>query len=597
MFITTYMSRYRAGALPRLSAIISVVLFAATFFVPLMTEAATLRLTPSTGVYTVGATFNVSVLVDSAGKPINAAEGTLSFNPREVSVVSVNRASSIFNLWVAEPAFSNTAGTITFSGGSPSGYTGSAGNVMTITLRAVTAGSPRVSFTQGAVLANDGRGTNVLANMAGGSFTVGAPSATPEAEVIQYVPPANTPGAPSITSTTHPDQVAWYKSKTATLTWTLPTGITAVRTLLDQSPATVPTRVYEEPIRTITLSDLPEGVSYFHLQFQNADGWGRVANYRLAVDSVAPHGLTIALPEDADLSNPEQQLLISATDETSKVIRYMVKINNDEPLEFLDPDATGVITLPKLLPGYHAVIIEAFDQAGNGVVGSFSFTLTAFDRPVFTEYPQELNEGVIPVIRGETRPDADVEVVVLRTGREPDSYRVTSNEEGVFTFIPDAAFASGVYLISARATDQFGAQSEVSETIRIAVQQPGFLRIGSLLVSVLSVILSLFGLLALSIIGALFLLRYLRSFRARIKTETAEALVILKREFAAISELLRVKEQALLISRKSGALTKAEAQMLETLREALADAERRVTKEVSDVDRVISGTNINQKLK
>ena len=70
--------------------------------------AATLSLSPNTGVYPVNSTFSVSVSVAPDGKSINAAEGTLSFNPRELSVVSVNRSSSIFNLWVTEPTFSNS---------------------------------------------------------------------------------------------------------------------------------------------------------------------------------------------------------------------------------------------------------------------------------------------------------------------------------------------------------------------------------------------------------------------------------------------------------------------------------------------------------
>ena len=153
-------------------------------------SAATLSLSPGTGVYTSGSTFTVNVRVNTQGEEINAAEGTLKFNPNELSVVNVSRASSIFNLWVAEPAFSNSTGNITFSGGSPSGYSGGGGTVMSVTFRAAGAGSARVSFTNGSVLANDGRGTNVLTNMGGGTFTIQAQSSSPAPEVItEYVAP------------------------------------------------------------------------------------------------------------------------------------------------------------------------------------------------------------------------------------------------------------------------------------------------------------------------------------------------------------------------------------------------------------------------
>jgi hypothetical protein len=554
-------------------------------------EAATLRLTPGTGVYTTGSNFTVTVMVDSAGKPINAAEGTISFNPKEVSVVSVSRASSIFSLWVTEPTFSNSAGTISFSGGSPAGYTGGAGTVMSVTLRASTAGAPRLNFTQGSVLANDGKGTNVLTNMSSGSYTIGAATAAPTPEVIEYVAPANTPPAPVVRSSTHDNERAWHTAKEAVLSWELPAGVTAVRTLLDDRSGTIPTKVYEEPLRTLTLSDLPEGVSYFHIQFKNEEGWGKVTHYRLAVDSEKPRAFTIALPPDADLSNAQQTLLLMATDTASKVKRFQVKIDNEPAYEYLDEESTGKIQLPVLTPGYHAVVIEAFDEAGNGIIGSFSFTTEAFDPPVFTEYPRELGVGIIPVIKGATRPRSIVLVTLTRVGADSAEYTVTSNDDGVFTFIPESSFSSGVYEVVARATDERGAQSEASPAIRIAVQQPGFLRVGSFIVSVLSVVVSLVALTALSVIGSWLLIGYLRRFRRRITVESKEASAMLKREFAHLAATLAAHEAALIEARKGAKLTKAEADMITALTTALREAERRVEKEVSDVERVARGSS------
>ena len=259
-------------------------------------QAASLTLTPGTGVHQANTTFNVRVELNTQGQSVNAADGTISFNPRELSVVSVNRASSIFNLWVAEPSFSNSEGTISFSGGSPAGYTGSRGNIMNITFRALGSGSARVNFTTGSVLANDGRGSNILTSMNGGSYTIQSAVSAPEPEVIEYIAPANTPSAPVITSSTHSDVDGWYNETEAELSWTLPADVTQVRTLLNDNPTSVPTRVYETPISEITIPDLDEGVSYFHLQFRNSEGWGRVTHYRLGVDTTAPSDIDISLP-------------------------------------------------------------------------------------------------------------------------------------------------------------------------------------------------------------------------------------------------------------------------------------------------------------
>ena len=108
-----------------MKTIFTAILILGSFAYAEVTLAATLSVSPGTGVYQSGTTFTAKVVVNTQGDPINAADGSLKFNPQELSVVSVNRSSSIFNLWVTEPAFSNSAGTISFSGGLPSGYTGS----------------------------------------------------------------------------------------------------------------------------------------------------------------------------------------------------------------------------------------------------------------------------------------------------------------------------------------------------------------------------------------------------------------------------------------------------------------------------------------
>ena len=130
----------------KIAIVVMYVLFA--FFA----SAASLSVSPNTGVYSSGQTFTVKLNVNTSGAPINAADGTLTFNPNEISVVSVSKGS-IFNLWTADPTFSNSAGTVTFSGGSPTGYTGSAGTVISITFKSQNAGAPKISFSKGSVLA------------------------------------------------------------------------------------------------------------------------------------------------------------------------------------------------------------------------------------------------------------------------------------------------------------------------------------------------------------------------------------------------------------------------------------------------------------
>jgi hypothetical protein len=575
-----------------LTAKVFVLLFAAFIFgiSVALAEAATMSLTPGSGVYTSGATFTARVVVNSGGQSINAAEGTLKFNPNELTVVGVNRSGSIFNLWVAEPSFSNSAGTISFSGGAPTGYNGGGGNIMTVTFRAKGSGTAKVTFTNGSVLANDGRGSNVLSGMNGGTYTLQAGVEAPVAEeiIVEYVAPANTPAAPNVSSKTHPDPTKWYTEKNAELGWSVPSGVTAVRTLLDNKSTAIPTKVYETPISNISIPNLDEGVSYFHIQFKNADGWGKVTHYRLAVDSEKPSNIEITQTEGADLTASEQELVVKVDDSTSEVKRFMVKVNGDEPFEIIRDNSSSTIKLPPQVPGYHTVVIEAFDEAGNSIVGSYSFTIASFERPVFTEYPTEINEEVIPVIKGKTRPNSTVEISVSKIGSEVNLYDVASDDEGNFTFIPEGRFTTGVYELTARATDVHGAQSEISPAIKIVVQQPGYVRVGSFIISILSIIIPLIALTGLTIVSSWYMFTYLRRFKKRVQVESTEALEILHREFTSLQSELRNQESSLRQSRKTNSLTKAEAEMIETFDRALQTSQRKVEKEIEDVTKLTS---------
>lgn len=574
-----------------LASYVTVSLFAVAAFlcIPIITHAATLGLTPNTAVYTSGATFSVSVVVNTEGQAINAIDGSLRFNPNELTVVSVTRSGSIFNLWTTEPTFSNSAGTISFGGGlPPPGYTGARGTVMTVTFRAATAGTKRVNFAEASVLAADGRGTNVLSSMGSGTYTVTAANSQPAPEtVIEYVPPANTPGLPLITSSTHSDPDGWSQVTTAELSWTLPAGITDVRTLLNENSSSVPTNVYEDPISQITLEDLPEGESYFHLQFRNADGWGRVAHYRLAVDTTAPDSFTIRLPEDADMTQPQQTLLLEVDDVMSPITRYLVQLNGGEPIEYTELDEAGMITLPAVEPGYQTVVIEAFDAAGNSITQSLSFTVTAFTAPQITEYPEVLNEGVIPVLRGQTKPYATVTIILQKIGFERGEYEVTASEGGEFVYIPEAALSRGTYELQVRATDSAGAVSELSAPIRIAVQPPGYVTVGGLLISVMSVIVPLFAMAIVLLLLLGFGYRRVRSWRKGVTTETAEALMILHREFEKLTAILDEETTAVKNSRTSKRLTVAESHLTSSMQAALTEAQARVKKEITDVQNII----------
>lgn len=549
-------------------------------------KAATLQTAPSTGVYSVGQSFTVQIRLNSEGETINAAEGSLRFNPSEVSVLGISKGS-MFSLWSAEPTYSNSDGTIEFSGGTPSGYTGSNGVVMTVTMQTKSAGSPKLKFTDGAVLAADGRGTNVLNNMSGGSYTITAIENSPEAEVVEYVAPPDTPAAPSIESGTHPDPDAWYAKTAATLAWSLPAGVTQVRTLLDTKADSVPSKVYESPIREIELEDLEEGEQYFHLQFRNEDGWGAVSHYRLAVDTTAPQDLQVQLAEGVTATDPQPVLQATVTEATSYIERYLVSIDDEEPITVLDEERNGLIPLPELSPGYHTFVIEAFDAAGNSTFTRFSHTVESFTAPKFVDVPEQINDTVIPVLQGETVPDANVRVWITRMGGVTTEHEVTSDSEGMFTVIPDDSFAYGVYELTAQATDDAGAVSEISKPVRMLVEQPNILKIGSLVVSVMSVLVPVLALLLLLIMGTVYSFVSIRNWKRRLSKETSEVSTSVVSEFDNVAAVLEKEAARLRKGRKNNRLNKKEEALFNAVTKAIRVAKGRITKEVRDVEDIV----------
>lgn len=558
--------------------------FVCVFF-PHSLYAATLKLSPETGVYTVGGTFTASILVNTAGKPINAAEGTLSYNPRELQVLGLSKNGSIFNLWTIEPSFSNTTGKVTFGGGSPSGYTGSSGMVAAMTFKILAAGTPKVTFSTGSVLAADGQGTNVLSGMSGGAYTTSAKSDAPTPE---YVAPANTPLAPRVVSSTHPEADKWYTQTTAKLSWIVPSDVTSIRTLLDTTKGTIPTLVHDATFSNTEIKDL-KGVSYFHIQFKNADGWGRVTQYRLAVDDIKPESFDITLDTTAT-SGPKKRLLFTAKDSGSGIASYIIQIDGGEKIPWIDTDKKSIYQLPILPPGEHTIVAEAIDFAQNKLVSSFSFSIEAFEAPVFTDYPSEIQQNIIPVFKGTTRKDAKVFIKINMIGaidvRGSSEHEVRADANGNFTFVPDTRLSVGVYEVTARAVDLAGSESRVSDAVRIAVQESNLKRVGGTAVTILSVVVPLIALLVLLVLVVMYGILHARKLRARLRKEVTEAERSLAHEFESIVNDLHTHVEHLKEA-KQGKYTRAETALLSAIADEIETAKGRVAKEIQDVERIL----------
>jgi len=175
-------------------------IFSLGFFLPLITNAASLSLLPSSSTISVGNIVSIKVSVNTDGIYINNAEANILFPKDILEVISITKSSSIFTLWVEEPSFTNINGKIIFNGGVPTpGFNGQNGLITTITFRAKKEGSASVLFTDGAVRANDGLGTNVLISKNGNVIkiekskveipkTITVPKTVKKEEIITQLP-------------------------------------------------------------------------------------------------------------------------------------------------------------------------------------------------------------------------------------------------------------------------------------------------------------------------------------------------------------------------------------------------------------------------
>jgi hypothetical protein len=313
----------------------------------------------------------------------------LKFPASLLEVTGVSTSSSIINFWAEQPSSSNSGGTVNFEGVvfTP-GYIGSAGNIVNVSFKAKAPGDATVSFANGQILANDGYGTDITKGLGSATYTIQA-AAVDSASEEEEEPAGPTPAAPIASSSTHPEQETWYAANDVTFGWTLPSGTTGVNVLADRYPTTNPGTLADGVFSSYTFEDVDEGQWYFHIRFQNANGWGVVSHYGFRIDTAAPENLQLAVDDDGTLT-------ADATDATSGVKEYIVSIDGGEPTAFTSP-----LTLSGLSAGEHTLLVKAADWAGNEVSESVTFDVE--DKEVNENKEVEEVEEVMDVDEDEGR--------------------------------------------------------------------------------------------------------------------------------------------------------------------------------------------------
>lgn len=141
---------------------------------------------PSKGQYRLGEIFPMKIEIVGVGEPINAVQVDLGFNPDRLEVVEVSTEDSFANIFI-QKEINNKAGYARLTGGLPDpGYFGDRGVFGTVFFKGKNPGLAEVEFLPSSkVLANDGRGTNVLKDYSSVGYLILGERITPEEEDLQ----------------------------------------------------------------------------------------------------------------------------------------------------------------------------------------------------------------------------------------------------------------------------------------------------------------------------------------------------------------------------------------------------------------------------
>ena len=342
-------------------------------------------LSPRSGSFVEGSTFQVPILLNTKGRSINGIEIRINFDKDKLSIINPSGGTSIIGVWVEPPGFDNTLGTASYVGVVPSGITTQSGLIGTITFKANVPGQAVVSISSTSkILLNDGLGTEAQVDLGRAEYTI----------------LAKAPEGVQIYSETHPIQSDWYNNNNPVLSWVQDPGVTGFSFSLDNQPNTIPDNVVDTVATTKSFETLPDGLWYFHIKAYKNGVWGTTGHFLIQIDTSPPAEFKPEVNYLEAAAILSQRVLVSffTTDNLSGVDHYEVGVidKNQPPTEspvFVQAESPFQVSLTP--NGRFQVIIRAIDKAGNvrdeSVDVRMPFAVTKF----FQDYPVYILLGII----------------------------------------------------------------------------------------------------------------------------------------------------------------------------------------------------------
>ena len=316
---------------------------------------ANLFFSPRTGYFLTDSTFDVSIFVDTDGRDINAVEADIKFPADKLQVVTPSTGESFISIWAAQPTYSNTAGTISFRGGLPSpGINTSSGLISKVTFRVKKAGTANLEFLfSSKILANDGRGTNILHTLERATYTL-APKP---------------PDGPVVFSDTHSNQDIWYNNNNPVIGWKSASGAEEYSYVFDGFTQTIPDNVSDTRDTSVAFENSKDGIRYFHIKARKDGVWGNTSHFLARIDTTPPAEFQPTINILSATISVKKLLSFFTTDSLSGISHYEVAVIEKSELNantspvFIE--AESPYQLPRVGSGNVRVLVRALDNAGN----------------------------------------------------------------------------------------------------------------------------------------------------------------------------------------------------------------------------------------
>jgi len=447
--------------------------FVLAFLFSSTVHAATLNIITDADAYPLGKEFIIDIKIDSEAQGINGVQATLQFDKNIFEAVRVDKANSVFDFWLTEPTIVNDVGQIAFIAAGTKGSSGKSLEVFRVTFKPKESGKGTILFSDAAITAADGSGTNVLTKLNGVELNILAVQEITKAKITaptQIVRVAerasSSPLLPNISIPLYPDSTKWNNASSRFfVNWKLPPDITDVALVLDKMPMTIPT-ISEGLFESKEFAPLADGIYYLHARFKNSTGWGKTLHYRIAVDTAPPLPFNIQI-QNTPPDNPSPKVTLNAHDALSGILHAVLFVDNREVLTM----GTTSTALPTTPPGKHVLRVRIIDLAGNSVEERSAFEILPLPLPIvgFLSSAVTLEDPVFAT--GKSLPNTFVDAYVMSAEQEEVFTASTQTDgSGNWKISIDKILHTGEYMFSVVARDERGALSNQTPHQTFAVK-------------------------------------------------------------------------------------------------------------------------------